>query len=491
MKFVKITLLAFLCLSLNVLAPDEDNIKNIMPVDHNKELTNEEKEEFDEKLEYLANSRHYTDKNESFRNTRINHYKARSKNLDNDIKRYLINPDEMKKLSDDQIENLQKRLKQRIQEEDESNWSSSKGLRDDLRALYTINKRYIDIKASLIEKINSLSENMKEIEKLKIKLPSLEAGLILDKSDITKEIKTLTENNQKIKITLNEDFLEIIKYKVTKDEYQKFKDLITLSMKPLKPDNETKETNGITMEQKIDSLQKLIDLAEKITPQTLEIQTYINILRYELENYKHPLENELDLKREQLKYLENTNPTFFEKLNYNHAATIKKMRVLETQRPDLFIEKLINQVLSSEIDTIKLLLSADQEKLQKLDKKNDSEAQILKQNIAWYSLKIEIYNLEKKVLTPLNDELNNLQTKFEQEKRRIESDDKIKLKNSLLLIYQTPIPTTSKALEKLLNEYKKEYLPLYIKNNAVEFIKASKALIQLLELKIKINKFEV
>lgn len=170
MKIKKMMLFTALCLAPNLWASVEDESQIKVSAEQTKKLNSKEEELFKESLNERANAKHYRDLSQSWRDTRIDNYKKRSNNLDNDIKRYMMDVDpnndkltaKLSSLKTEQLKNLQQRLESRI--EKEKGFFASKGLREDLQSLKEKVKKQIEEKnrnpSTLKEYVNTPGEKV-------------------------------------------------------------------------------------------------------------------------------------------------------------------------------------------------------------------------------------------------------------------------------------------------------------------------------------------
>ncbi len=459
----KLMIVALLGVPLTIWALGEEEVENIAPAEHNKRLTQQEQEAFDKRLEDLA-EKHYTDKGLT-RDYRIDKYKSRSNGLTNDIKRYIIDPNKLNELTEEQVASLRKRLQDRIK--DEKGWFASKGLRKDLEDLLNKTNK-APTKYSPKTNLEKVSIKPKSLKDAQEQLEYVQQNI----DYFSKETQTANQGIRKIEFALRSLPEE------ESDEPKK------LSAKEIAQRTDLEDEKNM-LEQ---NYQHYIPLLEEQEKYKKDIEDYIN---------SQPLQDRIDLAEQQLKALENSDSKFFKQLEQNYPTTIEEMRKLKEKRPDLFEDKSINEVIAEEIQNMKeTLLPSATDELTKLkieleknpnDISKKQETLKLEQKIKWFTLKIQIHELEGKNLLSLEAELKRLQAQFEEEKKSIEKDTTIKLKQTLLGIYQRDIPTKTKSLENLLKDYQTFNLPLYEKTNATEFIKATKSLIELLKLRIKIN----
>jgi chromosome segregation ATPase len=356
MKFQKMTLFALLLLPVCIKAPDAENVESIAPAEHTKELTVQEKEDFEKHLKQKAQT-HY--KNGDMTGLRAWNYKNKAHELtDNDIKRHLMDSSDSEKLSNnlkqltkEQLKDLQTRLKKRIKENEAARFSS-KGLRDDLMTLSKtvgdhISEKYIEegqpatleyYKKSFTKNIQEFSDiqdkinkKQKEIEKLQQTIASRQQDLANAKANAQKarnennpnlaktietrmqaseqeinklksQITSLAEDIQdsKNRTNLNQEdvgtaLLEILKPTISPETIKKLNPLVrTIEATEFIDINDYKDAADAEKvnDPKINSIKRAIEELSKITPQIPEITKYINFLQRSVENHFLNLQNE-------------------------------------------------------------------------------------------------------------------------------------------------------------------------------------------------------
>lgn len=485
MEFQKIALLAFLCLPIYILAfGDAEERESTAPAEHTKELTDEEKKTFEEHLKKQAQD-HY--KNGDITGLRTWNYKNRANDLDNDIKRHLIDSSEdeklsknLKQLKKEQLQDLQERLQKRIEENEKAAFSS-KGLRGNLMALSKTVVDYINqknneqgqsdtityYKEQFTQNIQDFSNTQNEIDKKQKELqqaltnakimaanarnennPDSAQKIEADMKKIKEKIKDLTEaiQNSIDRTNLNQEnistaLLKILEPTISQEDIQKLTLLIrTIEITKFIDMNAYENATspkGIN-DPKINHIKAIIRELLKITPHIPEITTYINFLKKEVENHFINLENKA------IEQHNNENSNYF-KLN----EEIKKIEML----PKFIIDSSIDEEIQRNTNFIKkeleepiLALMKELEELEKNPELNEAKINAINASIEnkknqRNQLINENAQLKKSIEPYKNQEKNNNKL-IDLEKNRKKSVEK----SAVLLKLQQYFATQAKAI---------------------------------------------